>query len=62
MIGYSKFPDYTAINASHETLNNLTLVLGSGGGGGGELRDPNAQTHSYQSETFYPRMPKLGDC
>ena len=35
---------------------NLTL---SGPGGG--LRGPDGQTHSCQSETSYPMMPKLGD-
>ena len=37
------------------TLPNLTL---SGPGG---LRGPDGQTHSCQSETSYPMMPKLGD-
>ena len=41
---------------------NLTL---SGPGGGSEarggLRGPDGQTHSCQSETSYPMMPKLGD-
>ena len=30
-------------------------------GGGGGLRGPDGQTHSCQSETSYPMMPKLGD-
>ena len=29
--------------------------------GGGGLRGPDGQTHSCQSETSYPMMPKLGD-
>ena len=29
--------------------------------GGGRLRGPDGQTHSCQSETSYPMMPKLGD-
>ena len=28
---------------------------------GGGLRGPDGQTHSCQSETSYPMMPKLGD-
>ena len=36
-------------------LVRLTL---SGPGG---LRGPDGQTHSCQSETSYPMMPKLGD-
>ena len=36
-------------------LSSLTL---SGPGG---LRGLDGQTHSYQSETSYPMMPKLGD-
>ena len=38
-------------------IQALTL---SGPGGGG-LRGPDGQTHSCQSETSYPMMPKLGD-
>ena len=30
-------------------------------GPGGGLRGPDGQTHSCQSETSYPMMPKLGD-
>ena len=40
-----------------ENVRSLTL---SGPGGGG-LRGPDGQTHSCQSETSYPMMPKLGD-
>ena len=39
-----------------EVNEKLTL---SGPGGG--LRGPDGQTHSCQSETSYPMMPKLGD-
>ena len=30
-------------------------------GPGGGLRGPDGQTHSCQSETSYPMMPRLGD-
>ena len=40
---------------------NRTLLTLSGRGGGGGLRGPDGQTHSCQSETSYPMMPKLGD-
>ena len=43
-----------------ETEPTSTLS-GGGGGGGGGLRGPDDQTHSFQSETSYPMMPKLGD-
>ena len=37
------------------------LTLSGPGGGGGGLRGPDDQTHSWQSETSYSMMPKLGD-
>ena len=39
---------------------SISLTLSAPGGGGG-LRGPDGQTHSCQSETSYPMMPKLGD-
>ena len=30
-------------------------------GGGGGLRGPDGQTHTCQSETSYPMMPKLSN-
>ena len=42
-------------NPSHSKHLN---PIGPGGGG---LRGPDGQTHSCQSETSYPMMPKLGD-
>ena len=38
--------------------NKIKLLTLSGPGG---LRGPDCQTHSGQSETSYPMMPKLGD-
>ena len=40
------------------TLRNQNLTLSGPIGG---LRGPDGQTHSCQSETSYPMMPKLGD-
>ena len=41
------------------SIQNILLTLSGPGGGG--LRGPDGQTHSCQSETSYPMMPKLGD-
>ena len=38
-------------------VGNLNLTLSGPGG----LRGPDGQTHSCQSETSYPMMPKLSD-
>ena len=47
------------------SVNNLQSVITSFNpirpGGGGGLRGLDGQTHSCQSETSYPMMPKLGD-
>ena len=39
-------------------IESCSLTLSGPGGG---LRGPDGQTHSCQSETSYPMMPKLGD-
>ena len=42
-------------------MEHIIISLTLSGPGGGGLRGPDDQTHSWQSETSYSMMPKLGD-
>ena len=55
---------YTIINEDSAAMSekgNYVLAIINPIRPGGGLRGPDGQTHSCQSETSYPMIPKLGD-
>ena len=53
--------DFATLSDEKRSRSKIVLLFFNPIRPGGGLRGPDGQTHSCQSETSYPMMPKLGD-